>query len=330
VSARATHRAILTVLFGLTLAADASAQQESRERRERHLALQVASACPSRAQVATELEPLLQGYALRADAPDLVATVEDLGESYRIGVAADSREVRDPARKCLERARVAAVFLALNLPPAGLAQPEPLPRPRPEPSRRGDEAAASPDLAARPDLAPVRKARAFEVRPFVLAEAASGAGVTSTGMGVGASLRFGTLAVSLLGALTTSTTPYQAAGQPPRFELQRLPFSLLLGWEASMGMLGLGAEAGPAVDVLRFGGKAVPNPERALRANLGLRLNAVVRVRASRRLAAELLPVISWFPRTYMVQVEPSHLLAETPRLWLGVTLGLSYQIWSG
>jgi hypothetical protein len=163
-----------------------------------------------------------------------------------------------------------------------------------------------------------------------LVEAASGAGATSTGVGAGASLRFGAIAVSLLGALTTSTTPYQATGQPPRFELQRTPFSLLLGWEANLGMLGLGAEAGPALDVLRFDGKAVPNPERALRANLGLRLNAVVRVRASRRLAAELLPVISWFPRTYLVQVEPSHLLAETPRLWLGVTLGLNYEIGGG
>lgn len=272
----------------------------------------------------TELEPLLQGYALREDAPDLVAVVEDLGESYRIGVATASREVRDPARKCLERARVAAVFLALNLPAAGSAEPEPPPRPLPEPRRIVDEGAASTEPAL------LRAARAFEVRPFVLAEAASGASATSTGVGVGASLRFGALAVSLLGALTTSTTPYQATGQPPRFELRRVPFSLLLGWEASLGMLGLGAEAGPAVDVLRFDGKAVPNPERALRANLGLRLNAVVRVRASRRLAAELLPVISWFPRTYLVQVEPSNLLAETPRLWLGVTLGLNYEIWGG
>lgn len=319
-SARAVQRAILTGLFGLTLATHASAQTESGDRRERHLGLQVASGCPSREQVMTELEPLLQGYELREGARDLVAAVQDLGESYRIGVATASREVRDPARKCLERARVAAVFLALNLPPADVPQPEPAPAPRPLPEPR-----RSVDVA-RDEPAPVRAARAFEVRPFVLAEAASGA----SAVGLGASLRFRAIAVSLLGALTTSTTPYQATGQPPRFELRRLPFSLLLGWEASLGMLELGAEAGPAVDVLRFDGKSVPNPERALRVNLGLRWNAVVRVRASRRLAAELLPVISWFPRTYLVQVEPSNLLAETPRFWLGVTLGLNYEIWGG
>lgn len=309
----------------MTFATHANAQVESREPR---LGLRVTAGCPGREQVASELEPLLQGYALGEDAPNLIAVVEDLGEGYKIEVGSASREVRDPARKCLERARVAAVFLALNLPPSDVAAPKPAPapppRPRPQPSRSVDEGQARDELTA------VRSAHAFEVRPFVLAEAASGAGATSTGVGAGASLRFGAIAVSLLGALTTSTTPYQATGQPPRFELQRTPFSLLLGWEANLGMLGLGAEAGPALDVLRFDGKAVPNPERALRANLGLRLNAVLRVRASRRLAAELLPVISWFPRTYLVQVQPSHLLAETPRLWLGVTLGLNYQIGGG
>lgn len=319
-SARALQRAIWAVLFALTLAPRATAQEQANPRR---LALQVAGACPGREQVASELEPLLQGYALSQGASDVVAAVEDLDESYKIGVGTSAREVRDPARKCLERARVAAVFLALNLPPADVGEPAPTPRPLPQPSPREDQ-------AKQREVAPVRDERSFELRPFVMAEAASGADVTSTGVGLGASLRFGKMAVSLLGALTTPTTPYQANGQPPRFELQRLPFSVLLGWEANLGILGLGAEAGPAVDVLRFDGKTVPNPERALRANLGVRLNAVVRVRASRRLAAELLPVVSWFPRTYLVQIEPSHLLAETPRLWLGVTLGLSYQIGGG
>ncbi len=294
---------------------------------ERRLGLRVAAGCPNREQVASELAPLLQGYALDETAPDLIAVVDDLGESYQIGVGAAAREVRDPARKCLERARVAAVFLALNLPPSDVAEPAPRPRPIPQPSPGPSR---SVDQGAQREVALVRAAHAFELRPFVLAEAASGAGVSSTGVGVGASLRFGAVAVSLLGALTTSTTPYQATGQPPRFELQRTPFSLLLGWQANLGMLGLGVEAGPAVDLLRFDGKAVPNPEGALRANLGLRLNAALRVRASRRLAAELMPVVSWFPRTYLVRVEPSSLLAETPRVWLGVALGLSYEIWGG
>jgi hypothetical protein len=168
------------------------------------------------------------------------------------------------------------------------------------------------------------------MRPFALAESAWGAGVASTGVGLAASLRRGSIAVTLLGAATTSTTPYQTNGESTRFELRRLPFAALLGWEASLGMLGLGAETGLALDVLRFDGKAVPHAEQALRVNPGLRLNAVLRVRASRRLSAELMPIVAWFPRTYFVRVEPAQLLAETPRFWLGVSLGLNCQVWGG
>jgi hypothetical protein len=31
-----------------------------------------------------------------------------------------------------------------------------------------------------------------------------------------------------------------------------------------------------------------------------------------------------------LVRVEPSQLLAETPQLWVGVSLGLNCQVWGG
>jgi hypothetical protein len=320
VSPRAKKRAILTGLcLSLSFAPHVNAEGA------RQLGLRLDAACPSRKLVAAELSPLLRGYQLSDDAAEVVAEIEDLGESYRVSVAGASRTVRDPARQCLERARVAAVFLALNLPlPSAPAPPPPASVAPPPPAP-----VAPPPQAAR-KVSTARDARAFALRPFADAEAAWGAGVASSGTGLGASLRLGAIAVSLVGAATTSTTPYQPNGVPPRFELRRVPLALLLGWEASLGMLGLGAEAGPALDVLGFEGKAVPHPDQALRVNPGLRVNAVLRVWASRRLAAELLPGVSWFPRTYLVRVEPLQLLAETPRLWLGVTLGLNYQVWGG
>lgn len=304
--------------LGLTLASHAQAQAP------RPLGLRLKSACPGRDLLVSELTPLLRGYAL-SDSADLFAEIEDRGESYTVNVAGASREVRDPGRQCLERARVAAVFLALNLPSSP---------PTPPPPTTVAPRVQSPDSLERHltehDAPPTRDARAFEMRPFALAEAASGAGVASTGVGLAASLRLGSVAITLLGAATTATTPYQANGEPTRFELRRLPFAALLGWETSLGMLGLGAETGLALDVLRFDGKEVPHAEQALRVNPGLRLNAVLRVRASRRLSAELMPIVAWFPRTYLVRVEPSQLLAETPRFWLGVSLGLNCQVWGG
>lgn len=312
VSPRAAQRAILMGLcVALTVASHARAEPARR------LGLRLDATCPSRELVISELAPLLRGFELNDESAELVAGVEDLGESYRVSVAGASREVRDPARQCLERARVAAVFFMLNLPDSVPAAepPTPVETPPPQPG---------------PDVPPPRATRALELRPFADAEAAWGAGVASTGIGLGASLRLGSVAITLLGAMTTSTTPYQPNGAPPRFELRRWPFAALLGWEASLGMLGLGAEVGPALDVLSFDGKVVPNPDGAVRLNPGVRFNAVLRVRAHRHLAAELLPVISWFPRTYLVRVEPSQFLAETPRFWLGVALGLNYQVWGG
>lgn len=285
---------------------------------ERRLGLRVQGACPSNQLVVSELSPLLRDYALDAAMPELVAEVEDLGDSYRIRVADASRIVSDPARHCLERARVAGVFFALNLPSSERTPPE------------AARPVARPPSAQPQVLPPPPAAVAVELRPFADIETAPSAGATLTGLGLGVSVRAGAAALTLLGAATTSTTPYQPNGEPPRFELRRLPLAALLGWEARWGILGVGFEVGPALDLLRFDGKAVPHPDQALRVNPGMRLNAVLRVRASRHLAAELLPLVSWFPRTYLVEVEPSRLLADTPRLWVGVALGLNYQVWGG
>lgn len=312
-SLRSRQHAILTgCCLGLSLAQPAGGEEPGR-----HLGLHVQGACPSNKLVVSELSPLLRGYSLDPTSTELVAEVEDLGESYRIGVAGASRLVRDPARQCLERARVAGVFLALNLPSAETLQPV---------VARPVTTSPQPHEGAPPPAA----VWALELRPFAEVEAAPGGSAVLTGLGAGASLRVDALAITLLGAATTSTTPYQHNGAPPRFELRRTPFAALVGWEARWGILGVGFEVGPAFDLLRFDGKVVPNPDQALRVNPGARLNAVFRVRASRHWAAELLPLVSWFPRTYLVRVEPSQLLAETPRLWLGVTLGLNYQVWGG
>ncbi len=283
------------------------------------LALEVKSSCPTAALVRAQLVPLLRGYELSTEAPAHVARVEDLGESYSFGIGRAWRQVRDPERDCLERARVAAVFLALNLPapasePAALA---PRPASPPEPNRDAPAAAAQ---EPRPYAAALRL--------LALAETAPGAGVVTTGAGAGVTLPLGPVAFSVLGAVTTPTRPYQVDSEPARFELWRWPLAALFRLEKDFGVMGLGVESGLALDVLRFRGEAVPNPDTLVRVNPGWRLNGVIRLRASRRLGALLLPEISFFPRTYVVRVEPTSVLAETPRWWMGLSLGLEYRVW--
>jgi hypothetical protein len=313
------------VAFSLSLSAGSVAQPN------RELRLEVRAACPDRGLLEAELAPLLRDYRLNESASTaLVARVEDLGDRYSVRLGDAARELSDPARHCLERARVAAVFLALNLPTL-----KDDPALRDDAQSEGPAPAASPpagenesnDASAVTEGAPEARAStlALDLRLFGFAEAAPEAAAMSAGGGVGASLPFGPWALTLLGGVSMPTRPSHTDGDLPKFELWRMPFAALLGFNARRGVVGVGLEAGVALDLLRFRGEAVPNPESSWRLNPGLRLGAVLRLRAGQRLAALLMPGFSYFPRTYSIRVEPSSTLAETPRWWLGASLGLEY-----
>jgi hypothetical protein len=289
---------------------------------EQRLELEVKSSCPTAALVRAQLSPLLRDYELSAESPSHTAQVEDLGESYSVRIGSAWRKIRDPERDCLERARVAAVFLALNLPtpatqPALVASP-----PTSTPSEDTGEAPVG-------AVADEGRSFAAALRLLALAETAPGAGVVTTGAGAGVTLPLGPLAFSLLATVTTPTRPYQVDSQPRQFELWRVPLAALLHLGRDFGGLGLGIESGLALDILRFRGESVPNPDTLVRVNPGWRVNGMLSWRADRRLGAFLLPEISFFPRTYVVRVEPTSVLAETPRWWIGLSLGLEYRVWA-
>jgi len=264
----------------------------------------------------------VRGYELNDEAASLVVVVEDLGKNYRVSIGSASREIRDERRGCLERARVAAVFSALNLPESRpSAAPSNVPIGSAADREQGLPAGEHADLAA-------RASRTLRLRGFAQVDTAPAADATARGIGAGMSLSWRDVSLGLQAAVTTPTTPFQPVDEPAAFELTRFPLAVLLGYSRGVGIFDFGLETGPAVDVLRFEGQGVPNPESSLRLNPGVRLQALLRVRASRRLAAELIPALSWFPRTYLVRVEPSRTLAETPRWWLGASIGLTYAVW--
>jgi hypothetical protein len=288
----------------------------------RRLELQVEGTCPTRELVASELGPLITDYELtevdaEADASRRVR-VEDWGTTYRISVGGAVREVRDERRGCLERARVAAVFVALNLPES-----------RPDTPKEAAPAAPPAQPVATPEPAPAPStARVLRLRAFAQLDAAPAADVRGNGAGAGVSLDWGRWLLSFEAAITTPTTPFQADGAATTFLLHRYPSALLLGYTSPIGLLDIGLQSGAAVDVLAFEGRDVPRPASALRLNLGVRLAGLVRVRAGRALAAELSPAVSWFPRAYSVRVEPTRVLASSPSWWIGASIGLSYRIW--
>src|SRR5262245_20609351 len=77
--------------------------------------LESTSACPLPAEVARALAPLLPNHRLLVGTAEGAQQVRlsDEGEHYRLQVGNSERLIWEPARQCINRARAAAVVIAL-------------------------------------------------------------------------------------------------------------------------------------------------------------------------------------------------------------------------
>jgi hypothetical protein len=80
-------------------------------------------------ELATLLPPERLGARLRALTAAPAVELIDLGAPFQVVVAGKVREYRDDARDCTQRARVAAVFVAMTIDPASIVAPPPAPPP---------------------------------------------------------------------------------------------------------------------------------------------------------------------------------------------------------
>jgi hypothetical protein len=85
----------------------------------------------------------------RAAAP--AVELVDLGAPFQVVVGGRVREYRDEARDCAQRARVAAVFVAMTIDPASIAAPPPPPPPPPPAAAPGAPPGARLGVAAAVD-----------------------------------------------------------------------------------------------------------------------------------------------------------------------------------
>jgi hypothetical protein len=310
----------------LLLLAHAPAHAEARR-----LRLSVAEgACPSAALLQQQLAPLLQrdvtlefGPAAEGAASGRV-TVEDYGESYAIDVDGRSREVDDPARDCLERARVAAVFIALNArnPPP---QPEPVPEPEdPEPEDPEPEDPEEPDLPPDPNRVQIIAALFGAASYATSLDGAAPGGGAAVWVGQ-RGLRFG-FSAALLASAELPLGP-NADGVRGSVKLTRLPLALSASYLLEAGPFAIGPVLGLGIDLLRLRGSGVIDPQTELRANPGALLGVDTLCHFSPALLGVLRLSFSVFPRAYDLSVEPAGRLGTTPQLWLGAILGLGWQI---
>ncbi len=239
--------------------------------------------------------------------------VDDLGESYRVSVAGMERVFADGARHCDERARAAAVFIAVTLelfaPEAPGARPSPpalsaSPPPPEEPLLLREHWTVDLEAGGQIALAPVRD----------LPVAAGGA------------LRWaiGKRQVSLVLGVSG---PHRvllplAEGQA---QLLRVPIDFDFRGGIRRGRWEAAGELGLALTVLSAEGQGLPMNTSANWVAVGLRASLLGRLWLAPRIAV-MAAVEALFSQTRDLALD-STVIGTVPPLWLGALLGLVVRI---
>lgn len=300
----------LRVGFALALTLAVSLSSAHAQVVETELFIQAAKdACPNARGLQEQLEPLVGAEVTlhwNEDPPAHAGGrvfVHDLGPSYAIKIDDLRREIADASRDCLERARVAAVFIALNA-----------------------RASARPDEPAQLE-GPPRLALGVQVLGAIGYAGEIERATPGGGAGVWldyAAFRFA-FSAAVLGSADVALDSRD--GVDGAVELVRIPTQWTASYLFRTGRLAFGPAAGLALDLLHARGSGVSRPQSALRSNLG----AVLAIDAALALDGPVSVLLrvgaSGFPRAYDLNVPPLGRLGGTPQLWLGATLGLGLDL---
>jgi hypothetical protein len=287
--------------------------------------------CPNAQLIEQKLAPLLgesAELAVGGEAGDdeavVRASVEDLGAEYSVEVDGREREVEDPARDCVERARVASVFIALNA-RASRPAPEPEEEDEEEEDEEEDEDDDEEESPPPPELG-------LRLGVRVLGEASYATEIERGAFGAGAGAWLGLDAFHLalvVGALSTAEIELPARnGVAGSVELTRFPFNASASYLLRAGPLSLGPALGVGFDLLHLRGAGVERPQTELRLNPGGLVAADLHLALASGLSLFMRFALNAFPRAYDLSVDPEGRFAGTPRLWLSGDLGLDIRMY--
>ncbi len=268
------------------------------------------SGCPTPRQLAAELRSLFPTLAFELTAADSPGGVRitDEGSDFVVTVDDQSRKFDDPQRECAERARLAAVFVALALDPLHVPEAERVRESTPpstSPARRTRLRQARFDL----ELGPL-----LWVAPFAESDNVPRAGGLGARFGFGATLGF---SLGLAGFLPASLQ-YESADARAIW----VPVDIALRARTRLSSWELGGEIGPLAALLSLRGEAVADARSAARVELGARLGASLRYFAAPNNAVFL--GVQWvvFPRPYELELEGVGRVGRTPSQWFGLAIG--------
>jgi hypothetical protein len=276
-------------------------------------------ACPTTRQVAALLERMLLRTKITADiglpgAPE--ATISDQGASFRVTIAGQERSFEDAARQCAERARHAAVFLALVLDPLMTADESP-----------------EPPVARAPVVPPVDTAQPPpQRRPQALQWEMTLGGVMHVAPGV--DRREMAVAEGIAVFARAKRRFHLALGAGVlrgrlRFDVADadawwIPIDLAAGFDARATAWEIGAEVGPSASILSIVGENLKDADRQLRVEIGGRVSLWARFWLSRQFAAFLSAEAVVRPFPYILDIDPRGSIGQMPALWLGASAGVA------
>jgi hypothetical protein len=266
--------------------------------------------------------PTRQGFttALRAIFPDVTITIGggqddlrvelvDVGSHYRVVAGTIEREFIDTAMQCDERARNAAVFVALVLEPPTVDAPVIATRADGSAAPAVPTSRAQIELAALSDLAPSTGSNQL----------------TSTG----AQVRF-VLGVEHIAATAgvAVLSPSSMMLQGVRARLTRVPIDLGVRGRIRRGDFGLSIEGGVAAAVQVTRGLDTPSSNTETRLELGGRLAVAVEYKRWKHVAPMLGLQAEVIPESYDLVWPTLGVVGTTPKYWIGAVAGVALPLW--
>ena len=278
------------------------------------LSLAVSGACPDEAMMRAALRLALPGLTVRrVDPLAAAAAIADLGDALRLSIGESARDLPDPGRDCEERARQAALLVAIALFPPQLS-------PRAPPATP-----PAPERAPLPRPPAPRPPSGVDLIVGVLgAWSPAGGGATAVGGGLRVSL-FRSAWGGALGAGVLS--PVVLRYRDVAVQLLRIPIdvSATVAWRRDR--LEVFGELGPTLSPFVAEATTLAIRRKGPGIDVGVRAAVGLRLRARRSLWALACLSAETVPAPARIVAEPDGDLGPTPNFYLGALLGLGWRI---
>jgi hypothetical protein len=271
-------------------------------------------ACPNAAGIEGVLSTIFPEGSRAIAAASI--TVSDLGDSYVVAVGPRTKTYSDPSRDCIERARIAAAFVALVLAPEATAPPTTTvaPPPPPTPPRRLPTPPAQ---------------RWLRVDARVAAEFAPQQGLVAPGAALTVGAGRGTFGVHATCAWSSSSS-IGVAADAGSVAIERFPCAVgpVARIVPARGRLEVDVDPGLALGALIVRGRGFATTFEAARLEVGARLalDATLHLGSTPRGLAPVLGLeVTYYPAAYDLDVTSRGTVASSPNVWAGVTAGVCW-----